>query len=757
MWVSYREIRAHLHVLPVRGLQRPRLGAVMTATLPLTAPQIAARESVAAAEEGYMLACRLIGIGIPTICFLPAPKGAVDEQGRPKEYWLPSEYQKFTADLRHLSRWNASSHSLALVSGHGVDGIDVDAKYGASVDDEYARLRDNGVQVWARTRTPSDGAHNYILSSGLRSTNNPTTTGIDTRMGDREGKGRGLLYLPGTRRPKYGGLGYTWVQHFDIPALAVAMADPDLRAAQSLAVRAYMAEIGVSPEREGVPEITPCSPEDISPMMIDTRLRAELAELPPWTGGQGGKANDRSARFMHLVGACLRTHLTQGQALTLLTEWNADPELGNGKCTGRLPEQVATCWALAFADNEAWKAAKASEAATGKDVPRTSLAPVQGVGSLEDVQGPAQEDVAPTPSTWLPVDLGSILDGTYVPELPTIARRSDGLGLFYPGRTHSIYGPSESGKSLVAQAVAVEVLQDGGTVLYLDFESDGASIVQRLRSLGATDSAIRERLAYVRPDSGLTASMDLRAYQDVLSQTFTLAIIDGVTEAMALVRSDSHGTPEADASTFDRRLPRLIATRTGAAVIAIDHVVKDTLSQGRHAIGSVHKLNALTGAAFRAQATTLPGKGRKGAVDLQVTKDRPGSLRPSCGPMGPHQSQLAATFHFDATGEDGQTTVRVEAPSAEGEDRGPFRPTVLMERASKHLEDAGEDVSQGVITAAIGGRKQYVIAALDVLETEGYVHVFRRGKATLHRSLKPYRQVRDSLSDCYVQTDSDSD
>jgi hypothetical protein len=364
--------------------------------------------------------------------------------------------------------------------------------------------------------------------------------------------------------------------------------------------------------------------------------------------------------------------------------------------------------------------------------------------------------VAPTPSTWLPVDLGSILDGTYVPELPTIARRSDGLGLFYPGRTHSIYGPSESGKSLVAQAVAVEVLQDGGTVLYLDFESDGASIVQRLRSLGATDSAIRAGLAYVRPDSGLTASMDLRAYQDVLSQTFTLAIIDGVTEAMALVRSDSHGTPEADASTFDRRLPRLIATRTGAAVIAIDHVVKDTLSQGRHAIGSVHKLNALTGAAFRAQATTLPGKGRKGAVDLQVTKDRPGSLRPTCGPMGQHQSQLAATFHFDTTGEDGQTTVRVEAPSAEGEPRGPFRPTVKMEQASRALEDTGEDMSQVSITSTIGGNKVAGMAAIAVLVSEGYVHRYMQGRAAMHRSVKAYRQTQDPLSDCYVSAGTDS-
>lgn len=707
-------------------------------TTALTPSQAAAAADVAAAEEGYALALRLTGIGVPVIAIPRALSGSA-------EWVMPKGYTEFSPDIKHLGKWTPD-HGLALITGHGLDAIDVDTKHGASATAELGRLQSHGVHVLAETRTPSGGAHFYVLSSGLRSTNRPTTTGIDTRMGDAQGQGRGLLYMPGTRRAKYGGLGYTWVQSLDVPALAVAMADPELRAAQSVAVRAYMAEIGAVPTREGSPVAAPVSAEPISPMFIPARLREELEALPLWPAGPQGNTADRSARFMHLVGFCYREGLTQGQALTLLEDWNADPQRGRDKYSGRLAEQVATCWAKVAADAAAWKASTATS--TVGDVPRTS--PTSG--TLEDVQGPAQEGVAP--STWLPVDLGPILDGTYVPELPTIARRSDGLGLFYPGRTHSIYGPSESGKSLVAQAVAVEVLQDGGTVLYLDFESDGASIVQRLRSLGAPDSAIR-RLTYVRPDSGLVG-VHWTAYQAILAQTFTLAVIDGVTEAMALVRSDSHGTPEEGASVFDRRLPRLIATRTGAAVIAIDHVVKDTVSQGRHAIGSVHKLNALTGAAFRAQATTLPGKGRKGAVDLQVTKDRPGSLRPTCGPMGQHQSQLAATFHFDATSEDGPTTVRVEAPSPEGEDRAAFRPTVLMERASKHLEDAGEDVSQGVITAAIGGKKQYAIAALEVLETEGYVHVFRRGKAVMHRSLKAYRQVWDPLSDCYVQPEPDS-
>ena len=718
----------------------------MTITLPLTAPQIAARASLAAADAGHALALTLIDYGVPVIVLTAGRQTPVNKDNEWDRTAI-SGWQFFEADLKHLRKWTRN-HGLALITGHGLDGIDVDTKHGASVDAERARLLSHGVHVLAETRTPSGGAHFYVHSSGNATTNGGQVskggTGIDTRMGLPDGESRGLLYLPGTRRPFYGGLGYTWVQPLDLLEWQAHTRDLPFMDRQRAAITAYVTEIGAL-RTGGTVHGAAVAPEPISAMLLPQWLQEEL-QSTQWRGKTETGEGDRSERFFHLVCACERAHLTQGQALTLLTEWDAHPALGRGKYGERVPEQVAKCWALAVPANDAWHARKAATATSSSgDVPRTSLTS----GSLEDVQGPAQDDVAPAPSTWLPVDLGSILDGTYVPELPTIARRSDGLGLFYPGRTHSIYGPSESGKSLVAQAVAVEVLQDGGTVLYLDFESDGASIVQRLRSLGATDSAIRERLAYVRPDSGLVG-MHWAAYQDVLSQTFTLAIIDGVTEAMALVRSDSHGTPEADASTFDRRLPRLIATRTGAAVIAIDHVVKDTVAQGRHAIGSVHKLNALTGAAFRAQATTLPGKGRKGAVDLQVTKDRPGSLRPTCGPMGQHQSQLAATFHFDATGEDGQTTVRVEAPSAEGEPRGPFRPTVLMERASRHLEDATGPVSRVVILSDIGGKRDYGIAALDVLVTEGYVHRERRGQALLHTSIRAYRQVEDALSDCYV-------
>ena len=56
-----------------------------------------------------------------------------------------------------------------------------------------------------------------------------------------------------------------------------------------------------------------------------------------------------------------------------------------------------------------------------------------------------------------------------------------GSCLFYPGLTHSVHGESESGKSLIVQAECARLVNAGQRVLYLDFESDQQSVLDRLR------------------------------------------------------------------------------------------------------------------------------------------------------------------------------------------------------------------------------------------------------------------------------------
>lgn len=102
---------------------------------------------------------------------------------------------------------------------------------------------------------------------------------------------------------------------------------------------------------------------------------------------------------------------------------------------------------------------------------------------------------------WAPVDVEAVLASGLNRLEPTQLPREDGLCLLYPGKTHSLAGESGSGKSWLAQYAAMLALNDGERVLYLDYESDAASVVARLLALGAMPECIARRFVYVNPDA----------------------------------------------------------------------------------------------------------------------------------------------------------------------------------------------------------------------------------------------------------------
>src|SRR5665648_344953 len=140
--------------------------------------------------------------------------------------------------------------------------------------------------------------------------------------------------------------------------------------------------------------------------------------------------------------------------------------------------------------------------------PRERQAPMSTHGNEDNLPpiiwppgfGQDPNDPADIPS-WQPVDLTSYLDGTHTPVVPTLLERTDGICLFYPGLVHSLHGESESGKSLVAQYLAAQQIKAGNDVLFIDFESDAATVTDRLLMLGATPEAIREHFHYIHPEA----------------------------------------------------------------------------------------------------------------------------------------------------------------------------------------------------------------------------------------------------------------
>jgi hypothetical protein len=330
-------------------------------------------------------------------------------------------------------------------------------------------------------------------------------------------------------------------------------------------------------------------------------------------------------------------------------------------------------------------------------------------------------------SSWRPVDLTSVLDGTWRPPEPSIGRRSDGQGLFYPGKTHTVVSETEAGKTWFALAAAIHEMAAGCHVFYIDFEDDQGSVVGRLLNLGVDPEAIREMFHYIRPEHPLKGIHFDVLCRELATYSPSLALVDGITEAMTL-----HGLnpiDNTDIAVFNRQVIAPL-TASGAGQVSFDHVVKDKEGRGRYALGGVHKLNIVSGAGYTLENRQPFGIGLTGRSTIKIAKDRPGQLRANALPGGWY-GDLVLASNTDGTAE---VTIESSQERVAERDATPFRPTNLMEKISKYLEGEGEADSQNDILKGVPGNRDGKIAALRILKEEGYVT-----PAKPYESLKPYR------------------
>lgn len=336
------------------------------------------------------------------------------------------------------------------------------------------------------------------------------------------------------------------------------------------------------------------------------------------------------------------------------------------------------------------------------------------------------EQVVDPPSSWAPVDLGPVLDGQEIDGPPSVLMRADGLCLLYPGRLHSLFGEPEAGKGWLALYAAAEQLDDGAHVLYVDFEDRPATIVNRLVGLGVRAAAIRERLHYVRPNDQLDPRGQA-ALTAVLEHRPTLAVLDGATEAYALHGLDIGDNN--DAAKWQKLLPRRLAD-AGAAVLEIDHVTKDREHRGRYAIGAQHKLAGVD-VAYAVKALEPLGRGRTGSSRITVMKDRPGHIRQ-------YSDESAHVARFQLTEAAGVVSAKLALLDTQA-DAAAFRPTVLMERVSRALEEHPGLSVTAIRQTVKGKRNEYKDTALELLIADGHVNVKQEGRALRHYVVTPYR------------------
>lgn len=330
-------------------------------------------------------------------------------------------------------------------------------------------------------------------------------------------------------------------------------------------------------------------------------------------------------------------------------------------------------------------------------------------------------------TSWLPVQLAPIVAGIEAGEIvgpvPEFMARVDGVTLLYGGEVHSLAGEPESCKGWLALAAVSSSVTAGASVLYIDCEDTPASIIGRLLALGTAPEAIVGNLVYVRPCDPLTSE----ALTALLGAAYALAVIDGLSEAYALLGLDPY--LNADAAKFLAMLPRPIAER-GAAVLLIDHVVKSREARGRFAIGAQHKLAGIA-AAYSAEVIKAPSRTDAGMVKIKVEKDRHGHVRNHA------QAGVIALAHITPADNGESVSVTLELPDAGTTESGDFRPTVLMGRVARYVEDA-PGASRNDVIRDVPGKRAYLDEALRHLIADGYIERRKEGQAFRHYPIRAF-------------------
>jgi AAA domain-containing protein len=331
-------------------------------------------------------------------------------------------------------------------------------------------------------------------------------------------------------------------------------------------------------------------------------------------------------------------------------------------------------------------------------------------------------------SRWQPIDLEPVLRGETVTPAPSILERRDGVFFFYAGRISALIGETESGKTWVAMAAIAQELAAGRHVIYADYEDGPESAVERLRALGVSAEDVAGHLTYLNPGGRFDELAEAVVAEAIEKRgPVSLAVIDGVTEAMADIGLDPEkGT---DVAAYYAGSPRWLA-RTGAAVVLVDHVTKSREGRGRWAIGSERKLSGLDGAAYGLESLRPFGRGKTGLVKMTVAKDRCGHVRQHAGAAG-----VIAMIELKSWPDDG-VTVSFDVPEVTSDET--FRPTHLMARLSEYIAEH-PGMTTRALHGAVTGKGETKTLALELLVSDGYAEARPGARgARLYYSLRPF-------------------
>ncbi|PLS85063.1 MAG: hypothetical protein CYG60_14565, partial [Actinobacteria bacterium] len=187
-------------------------------------------------------------------------------------------------------------------------------------------------------------------------------------------------------------------------------------------------------------------------------------------------------------------------------------------------------------------------------------------------------------------------------------------GLLYEGRIHSIASGPGTGKTLLAEWMAIQIMKQALSILYIDAENGPKLIAERLQELGADIEGLDELFHYYPAEVALDRESLARLMATVEQADPALVVFDSFADLLSIAGLEENSND--DCTRWMRTVAQPIKD-AGSAVLVLDHVPKN--GKGPRGGGSKR---AKVDVQWNLEVTQHFDRERTGEIELKHDKDR---------------------------------------------------------------------------------------------------------------------------------------